>query len=49
VADTWPMLVAAGLLRRGHRIDLTARHTGLTVDQVRAIAERLAAADRKAG
>jgi hypothetical protein len=49
VSDSHIMLVVAGLLRRGHRPDHVARHTGLTADEVRAIVDRLAAADRKAG
>jgi hypothetical protein len=40
MADTHAMLVAAGLLRRGHRPDLVARHTGLTVEAVQAVVER---------
>jgi hypothetical protein len=47
VADTWPILVAAGLLRRGHRPDLVARHCGLSVAEVDAIAHRLHRADER--
>ena len=42
--DTWPMLLAAGYLRRGLDIDAVAHRTGLTVAEVTAIAHRLARA-----
>lgn len=55
MSDTWPQLVAAGHLRRARVrstcvIAAIARRTGLSVGEVRAIAERLRIADqRRAG
>ena len=48
-ADTWPMLVAAGCLRRGLTVAEVALRTRLPVPQVRAIARRLSADVRAAG
>jgi len=41
VSDTWPMLIAAGYLRRGLAVDQVAARTGLTITWVMAIALRL--------
>ena len=48
-ADTWPMLVAAGYLRRGLTVAEVALRARLPVPQVRAIARRLSADVRAAG
>jgi hypothetical protein len=48
MGDTWPMLIAAGRLRKGQDVDAIARATGLSVAEVDAIAGRLERADERA-
>lgn len=45
MADPWPILIAAGRLRRGESIETVIAATGLRAFEVRAIAERLRIAD----
>ena len=45
--DSWPMLIAAGYLRRGRSVEDVIALTGLRAFEVRAIIARLAVADAK--